>query len=300
MADYITKDQYCALNGLAQPLPALLDAQITAFIPITTDLINKWCDRDFRYGLYEQQLRSENNVFLPLRNRPVWNVELTGTLNGTTTVSGLSSTSNLTVGMPVVGTNPVANLGTPAITPGTTIATITNSTSIVLSQAANVSGSQTLFFGLQVYLDRQTYSSGQAPDAYNANAALTQGVDFNLDVNDANNTICSDGGLIHGLNSGMWPAPFGYGWALLSPTTGTFASNVKAVYFGGYKTLPLDIELAACFLVNRLRQTSGMGPYISETVRDYSYRLPDYTGGLGGLFTPEVTVLLAQYRNIPW
>jgi hypothetical protein len=61
----------------------------------------------------------------------------TGTLNATTTVSGLGNTALLSPGMSVSGTG---------IAPNTTISTITNATTIVLSIAATGSGSQPLTF----------------------------------------------------------------------------------------------------------------------------------------------------------
>jgi hypothetical protein len=63
---------------------------------------------------------------------------LTGTLNATTLVTGLSSTAGLTLGMSVVGT------GIPL---GATISIINSSTSITLSAAATVSSAQSLVFG---------------------------------------------------------------------------------------------------------------------------------------------------------
>lgn len=63
----------------------------------------------------------------------------TGTLNATTAVTSLSSTSGLSVGMIVQGA------GIPA---GTTISVIDSSTAITLSQAATVSTSETLTFFL--------------------------------------------------------------------------------------------------------------------------------------------------------
>ena len=60
-----------------------------------------------------------------------------GTLNGTTTVTGLSNTANMIVGGGVSGTD---------IQPGTTIAQILSSTSIRLSLAATGSGTFTLTF----------------------------------------------------------------------------------------------------------------------------------------------------------
>jgi len=60
-----------------------------------------------------------------------------GTLNTTTTITGLSSTSNMYVGQPLEGTN---------IPASTTVASIINSTSITISNAATGSGASTLTF----------------------------------------------------------------------------------------------------------------------------------------------------------
>jgi hypothetical protein len=66
------------------------------------------------------------------------NVTHTGaTTSGSTTVSGLATTSDLAVGMYVDG---------PGITVGTTIASITNGTTIVLSAPATASGGPALNF----------------------------------------------------------------------------------------------------------------------------------------------------------
>lgn len=61
----------------------------------------------------------------------------TGTTNGTTSVTGLSSTTNMYVGMALTGTG---------ILSGTIIANIVSSTAITLSQAATASGTPTLTF----------------------------------------------------------------------------------------------------------------------------------------------------------
>ena len=78
---------------------------------------------------------------------------LAATLNGTTAVSGLPSTVGLYDGELVVGA------GIPA---GTTIARITSSTSITLSQAATASGSTLLLLPRTYDLDNYVYVAGQA------------------------------------------------------------------------------------------------------------------------------------------
>jgi hypothetical protein len=84
-----------------------------------------------------------NPAFTPIPTPAAWlysNFQQTGTTNSTTTVSALSvGTSFLVVGQPVSGS------GIPA---GTTIATISSGTQIILSQAATASASGvTLTFG---------------------------------------------------------------------------------------------------------------------------------------------------------
>ncbi len=71
-------------------------------------------------------------------NLAVGSIMLTGTTNGTTAVTGLASTAQLSVGMPVSG------VGIPA---GTTIAAITSGTAITLSEAAGNALSEFLTFG---------------------------------------------------------------------------------------------------------------------------------------------------------
>jgi hypothetical protein len=75
---------------------------------------------------------------------------LSCTMNGTTAVSGISSTANLVVGAPVAGTNIVS---------GTTIASIVDANDITLSVAASGSGTNNVYFGQQA-LPQGLYLSG--------------------------------------------------------------------------------------------------------------------------------------------
>lgn len=75
------------------------------------------------------------------RYTDLWSTQ-TGTTNGTINVTGLSSTTGLTVGQTVFGT------GIPA---AATIATIVSSTAITLSAAATTSQTQTLTFGASLW-----------------------------------------------------------------------------------------------------------------------------------------------------
>jgi hypothetical protein len=69
----------------------------------------------------------------------IYVTQLSGTLASSITVTGISSTSGLSVGMVVTGSG---------IQPGTTIASIVSGTSITLSLAATTSGASTLSFSL--------------------------------------------------------------------------------------------------------------------------------------------------------
>ena len=88
----------------------------------------------------------------------LWSTQ-SGTTNGTINVTGLTSTTGLTVGQTVFGT------GIPA---GTTIATIVNINAITISVAATTSTTQTLTFGASLW-----------PSLVNANV-LGTGLDYTV------------------------------------------------------------------------------------------------------------------------
>ena len=69
--------------------------------------------------------------------------QLTGSLNSTTTITGLSSTSAISIGSPISGTGIVV---------GTTVTGILTTTSITISQAATVSATETLSFPYTSFL----------------------------------------------------------------------------------------------------------------------------------------------------
>jgi hypothetical protein len=74
-------------------------------------------------------------------------VQQNGTLNSTTTVTGLASTANLNAGNPVCG---------PGIPAGDTVASIVSGSSITLSAAANENGTEPLVFAPNGCGDGQT------------------------------------------------------------------------------------------------------------------------------------------------
>jgi hypothetical protein len=81
-------------------------------------------------------------------------VVTSSTLNSTTTVT-MASTTGITAGMQAIGT------GIPV---GATVASVTNGTTLVLSVAATVTGTQTLSFaaaGIDVVLQNTSVAAGQ-------------------------------------------------------------------------------------------------------------------------------------------
>jgi hypothetical protein len=104
---------------------------------------------------------TQNNLVFgaPLANY-VPNQALSGTTNATTTISGLSSTTNLAVGMQVFG---------PGIPNGATIASIVNGTSITISAAATNSATNSLTFGAPL----STFSNANTGDTIVNQGTLT-------------------------------------------------------------------------------------------------------------------------------
>lgn len=274
------------------------DAQLTAFISQADDLINEWLGRDLSLQNYVEYYKGNGTQLLVLNQRPVDMIVSSGVLNGTTTVSGLSSTAHMIVGMVVSGSapTPVNNPTSPAIVPGTTIASITNGTTIVLSQASNVSSTQTLYFGCQVWVDEGAYWN-QAVGAFPVQTALTPGADYAVDI-DQTNGYQSRSGLIYSINQ-YWPIPFNYQPGLITPVLGPSNGNIKVQYTAGYAVVPAQLQLAANMLVARMRQVAQFGTAMqSESVKDYSYTLGSPSGNSIGLITPEIGSILARWVDI--
>ncbi len=105
-------------------------------------------------------------IFLPLGD--IENITFTGTLTkNSTQVTGISSTAQLFVGETVTGTG---------VTPGTTIETVNNSTTITLSAGAMAAGSPTLTAaGTLTSTQSAALAAASAPGEVNEQAVNAQG-----------------------------------------------------------------------------------------------------------------------------
>jgi hypothetical protein len=270
------------------------DGLFNMLIPQSTALINEWIGRDLTQQTYTEFYKGNGQQYLPLNQRPVALVQLTATLTASSTTVTVPSTSKLIAGMPVSGTNPtpVVNPPSPAITPGTTIASLTDATTLVLSSPANVSGSQTLYFGVSVWSDDTGYW-GQSSQAFSNQTYLTPGVDYALDVDQPDGT--SRSGLLYRIG-GNWSEPWVYQGGVISPFLGPASGNLKVVYTAGYKTVPAQLTMAANTLIGRMIGVLPQGAALgSESVKDYSYTL---AAARAGLMTPEVTEVLAKFMDL--
>lgn len=276
-----------ALNNEAQ------DARLTQAIGQATAVINGWLGRDLTRRTYTEVLKGNGQQYLPLTNRPVYLQKQTCTLNGTTTVT-VEDGAKLVVGMPVSGTSPTpaADPSSPAITPGTTVTSVSANT-VTLSEAATVSGPQTLYFGCQVWAD-QGAVWGSSSGAFGNATALTPGADYALDVDFDGQ---SPSGLLFCVNS-FWQMPWNYNPGLITPVLGPPVGNIKVTYTAGYSPIPAKVELAANLLVARIVQMGTYGGQMqAESVSDYSYTLATPASATG-LVNPEIANLLAEYRNV--
>jgi hypothetical protein len=253
-------------------------------------LFDEYLDRQLGQQSLTEYVLGNGETYIALQQRPIYQYQFTGTLHSTTTVTGLASTSNLSVGMPVVAQNdPTANI----LTPGTTIASIVSSSSVTLSQAALVAGSYQLFFGLAIWQDDNALWN-QAEGAFAADTQLIPGQDYALKVDQADGG--SRCGLVYNAN-GYWDAPFTYTPGVISPALGPFYGNIMVQYTAGYGVIPAQIEMACNMAISKFRNLAGYGQaLVSENYEEYNYALANQL--LPHALSPEVRSMLARYKNV--
>lgn len=264
LSDRATLKQFLRLGSNDTSQDNLLDLLLV----IADRAVKLWTKRDLETSVYTEYKNGTGTQRLVLKHRPVRSYRLTGTLSsGSTTVSGLSSTTNLSVGMPAIAT------GIPA---GTTVASIPSSTSVALSQAATASGSASILFGIACWLDAAGYY-GDGTGAFASTTQLTLGSDYGLERDD--NGLSQSGILVRlsGGPSGAvvdWP----WGWrkgtltARMPPAWTEGMGNIKVVYAAGLgagasegsslpatTTLPKELTFATNAIAAFLRAVTPAG-----------------------------------------
>jgi hypothetical protein len=283
-----------------------IDSWLTVLVSAACKVVEAYCKRNLETAAFVEYLNGSGTPELVLRQRPIRTETLTGTLNSTTAVTGLSDTDFLAAGMRVTGTG---------IPDDTTIAAVVSATAITLSAAATASGSASLTFGHSLWYDPRGYY-GKVSGSFAASTLLTVGRDYVLRY--AADGTCQSGlalrlGGVLGASAGdlggwTWPQSWGRGsLAATAPAVWPLgAGNVRAVYAAGYGvgpresggTLPEDLTMAANEVVAWMRRNLPLGGLLSSEglgAYHYSVVLPQLSS------LPElgsVRQILSRYREI--
>lgn len=226
------------------------DAALTQALRAAQGAVESYTKRKFERATYTTYPRCEGLPDVALDHTPVRCYSLSGSVtSGAATVTGLSSTANLTVGMPAVHEDLPA---------GTTIATIASGTSVTLSANATAAiTAGTIVFGLEAWLDTGA-RFGDAAGAFASSSRLYLGLDYEL-RRDADDGTSSNSGVLRRLGGGpallpLWDGP---SWAGYQPGRGSLTARrapcwpythggLKVVYTAGYSVTdtPADLRQA--------------------------------------------------------
>lgn len=276
---------------------------LASLVPAACAVVENYCKRKLETAAYTEYLDGTGRQELILRQRPVRSETLTGTLNGTTAVTGLSSTALLAAGLRVSGSG---------IPDGTLIAAVTSATAITLSAAATASGSSSLTFSASLWMDAAGFY-GRGSGAFGSTTLLVEGQDYVFryapDGTAKSGIALRLAGGAHGAASGtVWPWEWGRGslTAKAPPVWPAGLGSLKAVYLAGHGfgpeesggTLPADLTMAANQVVAWLKRNLPLGgPLASENLGSYGYSLAQKAltsaPELG-----EVRQILSRYREL--
>lgn len=206
------------------PLQQAIDAAAAA--------VESYCKRKFARAVRTEYYDGTGTPEMHLRQRPVWTYSLAGTFSsGATTITALSSTDDLVVGMPVVHAD---------IPAGTTIATIASSTSVTISAATTAAATaETILFGLEIFADAAG-AYGDYSGGFAASTRLTLGTDFALRRDGADGASSKSGVLVRLGGSGAGGASNAWGdWGWPGSIGGGSLTARRAAIWGetrgGYK-----------------------------------------------------------------
>ncbi len=289
------------------------DGWFTYLVPAACAAVKAYCKRNLESAAYTEYASGKDTQPLALRQRPITTLTLTGTLTNTSpTVTGLSSTAALTVGLAVSGTG----IPSPSVQPTThttVIASIDSATQITLSANATANGAQSLTFGTAISLDPGGYF-GKGKSAFALATLLTEGLDWVGEYAPdgtirSGNVLRLGGGIAGSTLNAIWPWEWRKGslTARMPPVWPAGLGNIKAVYLAGLGsgpvaangTLPEDLTAAANMVVGYLRRSLPQGGAVeNEALGQYNYTL---AGRLGLQQAPELgeaRQLLSRYREV--
>jgi hypothetical protein len=240
-----------------------------------------------------QFVSGRGEVWLLLKNRPVYTPILTGTTtSGSSVVTGIPSTAYLFAGQPVTG--PALPLA-PAGTANVSIQSIDSSSQVTLTANAAATATGTpLYFGVNAWEDINGYF-GAMPGSFASGTQLTWGSDFGIraDLPDGS----SRSGMLLRINQ-VWNTHYLRGGDMLSSMNATGMGNIRVQGMFGWPTVPADIEAFVIRVIVRMRNSRRYGQAVnSESFEQYSYSLASEAKGLALGMLGEDGALIARYAG---
>lgn len=288
------------------------DTQLSLALAAASAAIQKYCKRDFfRTNRVEYPFRLGGEAIVPLQP-PVLSYRLTGNItNGQPTITGLSSTSNLIVGMTAIVASGANQQTTQPFPNAAGIVSVDSSSQVTMSGNAtqNVSGA-TVIFGLSMWADPNgVFGDGPGTDPtgpFGPTTLLYPGIDYSLQ-RDASDGMTSKSGKIIRLGgtfgflgmAGAW-TPFGGTWSGLN-ARGTLTANLKPLwpnwppgsirilYCSGFATIPQDVQ-AAC---------NGLAAWILRNATTGLVQVQSESASFGASLSIGVESATAAIGSIP-
>lgn len=242
------------------------DNTLNALLSAADAAVKRYCKRDFEKTIYTEYPFRLNGEAVVLEQTPVLSYRLTGAVtNGLPTITGLSSTSNLLVGMPVVISFSPNRQTTQPFPNGATILSIDSSSQVTLTGNATYTlASATVIFGLSLWMDPSgSFGDGLGTDPagpFGSTTLLYPGLDYALQRDQPDGT--SKSGKVIRLASAFGLAGMGGAWGVYGSAwaglqaRGTLSGplpplwpkyppgSLKVVYAAGLTSIPADLTAA--------------------------------------------------------
>ena len=208
------------------------------------------------------------------------------TTSGSTAVTGLTSTANLTVGMPISGTGIPANA---------TIASITNSTAITISANATAAGTPSLTFGSSPNGFTKTGEGAVILNGANTYTGITRVHQGTLQVNANNGAKRYEVGPNADLDLGYSTGTFASGFGVTVAGTGTASTSGLAILGGTNQYFSNSLRLTAG--PSTVRQYGTGAATINGFDRNATHLVVDDSAS-GSIIDPNITFVGGRYGYV--
>lgn len=288
------------------------DDQLSLALVAASEIIQKYCKRNFAAQTTVQYPFRLGGEAIVLQDTPVLSYRLTGNIqSGLATITGLSSTSSLMVGMPAIVSSNVNQQTNQPFPNAATIASIDSSSQVTMDGTATASlTGATIIFGLTMWADPNgSFGSGPGTDPsgpYGPTTLLYPGIDYALQRDGPDGMTSKSGKIIRlggtfGLlgMAGAW-SPYGGTWSGLNGR-GTLSANLKPLWPNwppgsikvlattGFTTIPQDLQ-AAC---------NGLAAWIVRNASTGLVQIQSESISLGGSISTTVDKATAALRESP-